>query len=151
MTRRDLLILAASCAVLGLALFRLLAPSGQTTRRISVEAVEIKSRPIKSGESAIQEASWTPPDDVFVVGWVPDVGAPEARPNLFLMSGSTAIFKIERGSIEGLRTTFLPAGTGYLTRKGETIKLRLQIDNSGPDGVSGGARALIYFHPVAWR
>ena len=94
MTRRDLLILAASCAVLGLALFRLLAPSGQTTRRISVEAVEIKSRPIKSGESAIQEASWTPPDDVFVVGWAPDVGAPEARPNLFLMSGSTAIFKI---------------------------------------------------------
>ena len=151
MTRRDLLTLAASCALLGLVLFRLLSPSGAPTRRISVEAMEIKSQPIRSGESATQEASWTPPDDVFVVGWAPDVGAPEARPNLFLMSGSTAIFRIERGSVEGLRATFLPAGTGYLARKGETIKLRFQIDNSGPDGVSGGARALIYFHPVAWR
>lgn len=116
-----------------------------------MEAVEIPSQPIKRGESSISEASWTPPDDVFIVGWAPDLGAPAALPSLYLMSGATAILRVERGSVEGLRTTFLPSGTGYLARKGERIQLRLQLQNTGPDGETGGARVLIYFHPVAWR
>ncbi len=151
MNRRDLAFLALCCALLGVAVFRILSPAEGATRRISVEAVEIRSAPIKSGESLVQESSWTPPDDVFIVGWAPDLGAPGARPGLYLMAGSTAIFMAERGSVEGLKSVFLPSGTGYLVRKGETVKLRLQINNSGPDGESRGARALIYFHPVAWR
>ena len=151
MNRRDVVILALSSALLGVAAFRLLAPPGPATRRISVEAVEIKSAPIKSGEALVQEASWVPPDDVFIVGWAPDLGAPGARPELYLMAGDTTIFVAERGSLEGLKSVFMPSGTGYLVRKGETVKLRLQINNSGPDGESRGARALIYFHPVAWR
>ncbi len=151
MNRRDIAILALCCALLGVAVFRLLSPSEGATRRISVEAVEIRSAPIKSGESLVQESSWTPPDDAFIVGWAPDLGAPGARPELYLMAGNTSIFMAERGSVEGLKSVFLPSGTGYLVRKGEIVKLRLQINNSGPDGESGGARALIYFHPVAWR
>ena len=151
MNRRDITILGLGCALLGIALFRALTPAGAATRRLSVEAVEIKAQPIKSGESLTQESSWTPPDDVFVVGWAPDLGSPGARPNLYLMAGSTSIFAAERGAIDGMRATFMPSGTGYHVRKGETIKLRLQINNSGPDGDTGGARALIYFHPVAWR
>lgn len=151
MNRRDLALLAVCCALLGLAMIRILAPAEGATRRISVEAVEIRSAPIKSGESLVQESTWTPPDDVFIVGWAPDLGAPGARPELYLMAGSTSIFMAERGSIEGLKSVFLPSGTGYLVQKGETVKLRLQINNSGPDGESRGARALIYFHPVAWR
>jgi len=151
MNRRDIAILALCCALLGVAVFRLLSPAEGATRRVSVEAVEIKSAPIKSGESLVQESSWTPPDDVFIVGWAPDLGAPGARPELYLISGGTNIFMAERGSVEGLKSVFLPSGTGFLVRKGEPVKLRLQINNSGPDGESRGARALIYFHPVVWR
>lgn len=152
MTRRDLLILAASCALLGLALFRLLSPSGLPTRRISVEAIGIKSQPIRSGESATQEASWTPPDDVFVVGWAPDVGAPEALPELHLLSGSTSIFSIRPGpGGQSSPPAFFPAGIGFLVARGEALRLQLRVINTGPEGETGGARALIYFHPVAWR
>lgn len=151
MNRQDIAIAGFGCALLGIALFRVVVPAGAPTRRISVEAVEIKAQPIKSGESVIQEASWAPPDDIFIVGWTPLVGSPEAQPNLYLMAGATAIFGTEHGGLEGTKASFLPAGTGYRVSKGETVKLRLQITNSGPDGHTGGARALIYFHPVAWR
>lgn len=151
MNRRDLAILAVSSALLGMALFRVLAPPVPPTRQLSVEAVEIKSKPIRSGESLVQESSWTPPDDVYVVGWAPDLGAPSALPELYLRVGETTIFLAPRASLEGLKPAFLPSGSGFLVRKGEIVKLRLQINNSGPDGESRGARALIYFHPVAWR
>lgn len=151
MNRQDIAIVGFGCALLGIALFRALVPVGTPTRRISVEAVEIKAQPIKSGESLIQEASWTPPDDVFIVGWAPHLGSPGAHPNVYLMAGSTSIFAAERGALQGMPATFMPSGTGYRVTKGETVKLRLQITNSGPDGDTGGARALIYFHPVAWR
>jgi hypothetical protein len=67
------------------------------------------------------------------------------------MAGATTVFMAERGSTEGLKSAFMPAGTGYLVRKGEIVKLRLQINNSGPDGESRGAKALVYFHPLSWR
>jgi hypothetical protein len=151
MNRRDIAILGLCSALLGVAAFRLLSPVEGSTRRISVEGVEIKSAAIKSGEALVQEASWSPPDDVFIVGWAADLGSPGAAPELSLRAGPTTIFLVPRGSAEGLRVAFLPAGTGYLVKKGEIVKLRLQISNSGPDGQSGGAHALIYFHPVAWR
>ena len=151
MNRRDLAILAVSSALLGMALLRILAPPVPPPRQLSVEAVEIKSKPIRSGESLVQESSWTPPDDVYIVGWAPDLGAPSALPELYLRVGETTVFLAPRASLEGLKPAFLPAGSGFLVRKGEIVRLRLQINNSGPDGESLGARALIYFHPVAWR
>ena len=151
MNRRDLMLLTLSAVILVAALFRVFSPPGTPTRQISVEGVEIKSQPIRSGEALVQESSWAAPDDVFIVGWAPHLGAPEARPELSLIAGGTSIFRAERGSIEGLKTVFMPAGTGYLVRKGEIVKLRLEMRNSGPDGESRGARALLYFHPVAWR
>jgi hypothetical protein len=151
MTRRDITILALSSALLGIALFRILAPATPPTRQISVEAVEIKSQPIKSGQAVVQESSWTPPDDVFVVGWAPDLGAPSAAPELYLVSNGTTMFLAPRASPEGLKPSFLPAGTGFVVKKGDVVTLRLQMLNSGPDGETRGARALIYFHPVVWR
>lgn len=149
MNRRDMTILALCSALLGAGVFRLIDPPG-ATRMISVEAVEIKSAPIKGGQSLVQEVSWSPPDDVFIVGWAPDAGAPDALPELFLISEQTSLFR-QRGSGEGLRPVFFPSDTGYFVRKGGSVKLRLQMTNSGADGETKGARALIYFHPVAWR
>lgn len=151
MNRRDLAILVVSSAFLGLVLFRLMATPAPATRRLSVEGLEIKSQPVRSGESLTHETSWLPPDDVFIVGWAPELGAPAARPELYLLSGETRIFAAPRGETEGLPTVFMPAGTGYLIRKGEPVTLRLRLKNLGPEGETRGARALIYFHPVAWR
>lgn len=151
MNRRDLAILATSCAFLGLVVFRLVAPPAPPTRRLSVEALEIKSQSVRSGESLTHEASWLPPNDVFIVGWAPELGAAAARPELYLLSGETRIFAAPRGATEALPALFMPAGTGYLIRKGEPVTLRLRLDNLGPDGETRGARALIYFHPAAWR
>ncbi len=151
MNRRDIAILLLSSALLGVAAFRLLATPGPETRRISVEAVEIKTAPIKSGGSSEQQTSWTPPDDVFIVGWAPDVGAPSSLPELHLLSGNTTIFSAHPAPFENLKPTFLPSGTGFLIRKGEPLRLQLRMKNSGPDGETHGARALIYFHPVVWR
>ena len=151
MNGRDITILALSSALLGGAVVRVVAPATPPTRQISVEAVEIKSASIKSGESLVQESTWSPPDDIYIVGWAPDLGAPSALPELYLMAGATTVFLAPRASLEGLKPAFLPSGTGFLVRKGETVRLRLQINNSGPPGESRGARALIYFHPVVWR
>jgi hypothetical protein len=151
MARRDAAVLALGCALLGFAFFRLLNPTGLPTRQLSVEGVEIKSQPIRSGESLVHEANWLPPDDVFVVGWAPEVGARQAQPTLLLSSAGVTFFLATPLSPEGFATTFVPSGTGFLVRKGQPVTLRLEIRNSGPDGETRGARALIYFHPVTWR
>lgn len=151
MSRRDVLLLLASVLVLGVGVSRLVLAPGPATRQVSVEAAIIGSAPIASGASLVQDGSWLPPDDAFIVGWAPSVGAPDALPELHLKSGVTTIFSVIPSSVDAFRPTFLPAGSGFLVRKGESVSLQLKVRNSGADGETRGARALIYFHPVAWR
>ena len=151
MDRRDLIVLALSSALLGIGVLRVLSPSSLSTRHVSVEAIIIPSAPIARGASLEQVASWKAPDDVYVIGWAPTVGAPTAVPEVHLLSGDTTVFSDSSSTVEGLRPTFLPSGTGFLVKKGESLRLQLKMKNSGPDGETQGARALIYFHPVAWR
>jgi hypothetical protein len=150
MNARDLILVGVSAALIGGAVVRVVGPGTEPTRRISVEAMEIRSAPIRSGESLVQEVSWTPPDDVYIVGWTPDPGAPTAQPEMHLLSDKTTIF-LQRGVVDGPKPVFFPAGTGFLLTKERSLKLRLQMTNSGADGETKGARALIYFHPVVWR
>lgn len=151
MNRRDVLLLFASIALLGIGVSRLVLAPGAATRQVSVEAAIIGSAPLGSGASLVQEASWVPPDDVFIVGWSPSVGAPDALPELHLKSGTTTIFSVVPSSVDAFRPAFLPAGTGFRARKGEPVTLQLVIRNLGVAGETKGARALIYFHPVSWR
>ncbi len=151
MNRRDVAILGLGLLLLGAGLTRVVLLDASGTRQISVEAVTIPSAPVKSGQTLEQEAFWAPPDDVFIVGWSPDLGAPAALPELHLVSGTTTIFSSRPTSIQDLTPTFLPSGTGFRVNHGERVRLQLRIKNSGPDGESQGARALIYFHPVTWR
>lgn len=151
MNRRDVLLLVASTAVLGFGVARIVSAPGPATRQVSIEAAIIGSAPIARNASLVQEASWTPPDDAFIIGWSPSVGAPDALPELHLKSGRTTIFSVIPSSVDAFRPTFLPAGSGFLVRKGEPVTLQLAVHNSGADGETRGARALIYFYPVAWR
>jgi hypothetical protein len=44
---------------------------------------------------------------------------------------------------------FLPAGSGFLVRKGQTLTMRYRLVNNGPATETRGASALVYFVPVA--
>ena len=151
MNRRDVAVVVFGLALLGLATFRVLNPSAPPTRQLSVEGMTIETQPIRSGQSLVAEAVWTPPDDVFVVGWTPEIGARAAQPSLYLRIDNTTLFAAGGLSPENLRSTFLPGGVGFLLRKEQQLKLRLEIANSGPDGETRGARAFVYFHPVSFR
>lgn len=151
MSTRDLLVAGAIVVALSVAGARTLAPPAATVRQLSVEAIEIADAGIGTGEARRDEARWSPPDDVFVVGWAPWLGAPDSGAQLFLQDGATTLFQIVRPADAGARPVFAPSGTGFLVRKGQALTLRLQVTNSGAPGRTHGARALIYFHPVAWR
>jgi hypothetical protein len=151
MNRRDVVVVGLLTVALALLGARVLAPPSPESRHLSVEAIEIPDAPIASGQTRRDHANWSPPDDVFVVGWLPGIGAPESRPSLHLLKGETAVFEIVRATEASASPVFFPSGTGFLVRRGETLTLRLQVSNSGAAGTTKGARVLVYFHPVVWR
>jgi hypothetical protein len=101
---------------------------------------------VDQGQTVTREVHWEPPDDVYLIGWHPRAGAPEAEPELLLRVGDVRIFETRGPATSGAS---FPAGSGYLVRKGQRLTLRFTLANSGPAAESRGARALIYFVPVA--
>jgi len=146
MKGKDLLFGAGLVLLLAVGLCRLYGTERPRFRAVSVNALEIPSETVGQGQTVTREASWDPPDDVYVIGWAPRAGAPEAEPELMLRAGDVRLFE-GRGVLAG--PVFFPSGSGYRLRKGERLTLRLALTNSGPPAESRGARALIYFVPVA--
>lgn len=151
MSRRDLALFGLASLVGALVLFRTFFPPTPPTRQLSVEAITIPSRPIAAKEARADEATWQAPDDIYVVGWAPFVGSPGAQPELFLGVATMTFFQLVDPAQTPSMPVFVPQGAGFLVRRGESVKLRLQITNTGEAGETRGARALLYFHPVAWR
>lgn len=143
---RDL-VLGAGVLVLGVVgLLRLAEPQPTRMRAISVEAVSIPAESVDPGQTVTREADWQPPDDVYLLGWLPVPGAPEAEPELLLRVGELRLFEAHG---HASWPSFFPAGSGFLVRKGQPVTLRLTLVNSGPRADTRGARALLYFVPVA--
>lgn len=141
---------AAALLLFGLGVLRLVTPDRQPIRPVSVEAIAISSQPIGQGETIERNATWNPPDDVYVLSWEPTIGARGSGAELFLMDGPTRVFgwqEPEAHSIT-LSTREAPPGTGYLVQRGRPLTLWLRITNSGPPGVTHGAQAYVYFVPV---
>lgn len=160
MKNRDLLIAGAILLLLAVALVRLAVPDRSRIRPISIEGFEIKSERIDPAQTVTHELPWNPPDDVYVLGWNPYLGAPsdaryDADIMLFHPDRQTTVF------ITGYRVTppvstdvwrfySLPPQTGFLLRKGERLLLRYRITNLGASSFeTKGATALVYFVPVA--
>ena len=145
-TRRDLALWGAGALLLVAALVRMAVPDRARIRPVSIEAIDIASEPIGEGQTIERQATWSPPDDVYLLGWNYDVET-RAAPTLRLLHGKTRLFMV--GGTGGTAdSAVFPLGTGYRVRKGETLTLTFRLTNGGPPGETHGAAVLLYFLPV---
>jgi hypothetical protein len=147
LTRNEAVIGAACLLLLAVGVVRLAVPDRSRIRPLSLQGFDISSERIDHGQVLERERVWQPPDDVYVVGWNPWVGAASSGGELTLFAGGVRLFFFVQGDSAANHTVY-PAGTGYLLRKGEKLALRYRLVNMGPAGETKGAGALVYFVPV---
>jgi hypothetical protein len=159
MKKRDLLIGGGILLLLAVALVRVAVPDRSRIRPISIEGFELKGERIDPGQVVTREVPWTPPDDVYVLGWNPYLGVPsdaryDADVVLFQPERQTTVFTTgyrvtPPSSTEAWRSFSLPADTGFRVLKGEKLVLRYRITNTGESSFeTRGTTALVYFVPV---
>jgi hypothetical protein len=145
--RRDLALWGAGLLLLAIAIVRLAVPDRSRLRPLSMQGFDVQSERIEQGQTLTRESRWEPPVDVFVMGWVPRLGAPGSGATVQLLDGETRLFEYVDGHL-ALNQTVFPAGTGYLLRKGRALLFRYRITNTGPPAETRGASALVYYVPV---
>ena len=155
MSRRDLLLAGGALVLLAIGILRLATPDRPRIRAVAIEGVSTKPRPVGPGETVTEEGIWQPPDDVYVLGWDPIVGAGVGQYDVDIMlyesATQTTLFhatqSVSAGSaLHSWPATTLPLGTGYLARKGSPLKFRIMIGNTGTTTVQPrAASALIYY------
>ena len=159
MNRRELWLAGAAVLLLATAVVRVATPDRSRLRRLSIASVEVKGAAVAPADSLTRESPWSPPSDVYVMGWNPWFGLPAGATfdaELMLYDGETkaAIFVTgQRGTAASVldvwREAHLPAGTGYLVRAGRPLTLRYRVTNEGASAfTSRGAAALLYFVPA---
>jgi hypothetical protein len=147
LTRNEALVAAACLLLLAVGVVRLAVPDRSRMRPLSLQGFDIASERIDQGQTLQREKVWQPPDDVYIVGWNPWVGAASSGGELTLLAAGVRLFFFAQGNAAANHTVY-PAGTGYLLRKGQTLTLRYRLVNMGPAGETKGAGALVYFVPV---
>jgi hypothetical protein len=147
LSRNEALVGAACLLLLAVGVVRLAVPDRSRMRALSLQGFDIPNERIEEGQTLERERVWQPPDDVFVVGWNPWVGAASSGGELTLLAGGVRLFYFVQGSSVTNNTQY-PAGTGYLLRKGERLTLRYRLVNLGPPGDTKGAGAVVYFVPA---
>jgi hypothetical protein len=159
MKNRDVLIGGAILLLLAVALVRIAVPDRSRIRPISIEGFDIKSERVDPGQVLTRELPWSPPDDVYVMGWNPYLGTPsdvKYDADMMLYDPDRKVTVFVTGyrvtpptSTDAWRFYSLPLGTGFLLRKGERLLLRYRITNTGAQSFeTNGATALVYFVPV---
>jgi hypothetical protein len=159
LNRREALFAAASALLLATAVVRIATPDRPRLRPLSIAPFEVREADVPAGETVTLEAHWSPPSDVYVMGWSPWIGLPpaavfDAEVMVYQRDAKTTVFVMgQRGAGTGALDTWrhenLPSGTGYLVRKGEPLTLRYRVENGGPAPFSTrGATALLYFVPA---
>jgi hypothetical protein len=147
LTRNEAVVGAACLLLLAVGVVRLAVPDRSRLRPLSLQGFDIPTERIDHGQIVERERVWEPPDDVYVVGWNPWVGAASSGGELTLIAGNVRLFYFVQRESTANHTVY-PAGTGYLLRKGERLSLRYRLANLGPAGETKGAGALVYFVPV---
>jgi len=147
LTRKEALVAAGCLLLLAVGVVRLAVPDRSRIRALSLQGIDISSERIEQGQVLQRERIWQPPDDIYVLGWNPWVGAAASAGELTLYASGVRLFYFVQGDAAANHTSY-PAGTGYLLRKGEKLTLRYRLVNLGPAGETKGAGALVYFVPV---
>jgi hypothetical protein len=146
-TRTEALIGAGCLLLLAVGVVRLAIPDRSRMRPLSLQGFDIPSEPIEHGQTKERERVWQPPDDIYVVGWNPWVGAASSGGEVTLLAAGVRLFFFAQSEGAANQTAY-PGGTGYLLRKGQPLTLRYRLVNMGPAGETKGAGALVYFVPV---
>ena len=159
MNRRDLLIGGACLLLLATALVRIASPDRSRLRPLSVGTFEVQEAQVAPGDTVTLEAHWSPPWDAYVMGWRPWIGLPpaavfDAELMVYQRDAKDTVFVTgQRGTgteaVDIWRHENLPAGTGYLVRKGQPLTLRYRVENAGrAPFTTRGATALLYYVPA---
>lgn len=149
LSRRELIFWGGGLLLLAVAIVRTAVPDRSRLRPLSVEGLNIPAETVGTGQTIMRDKTWSPPADIYVMGWNYRVGSAALGSELVLYSGDVQLFNAHYGdAMTPANPAFFPSGSGYLLRKGETLTLRYTIRNTGPPGQSQGAGALVYFVPV---
>lgn len=147
MSRRDIALGTGALLLLAVAVVRVAVPDRSRMRPLSIEGFTISSVELGPHSEDIAEREWSPPADVYVVGWSYHVPATGGVLSLIAPPGDTLIFRV-RGGEPDLRPQFMQAGTGYLVRKGQKLRARLHVETLEQPGKTHGAIVLVYFVPA---
>jgi hypothetical protein len=147
LTRNETLIGAGCLLLLAVGVVRLAVPDRSRIRSLSLQGFDIPSERIDHTQTLEREKVWLSPDDIYIVGWNPWVGALSSGGELTLFAAGVRLFFFAQGEGAANQTVY-PGGTGYLLRKGQPLTLRYRLVNMGPAGETKGAGALVYFVPV---
>jgi hypothetical protein len=145
--RRDLALTIAVVLLLSVAIVRTAIPDRSRMRPLSIEGLTIASIDLPAHSKDIAEREWSPPTDVYVVGWSYHVPSTGGVLSLLAPPGDTLIFRVRGGEFD-LRPQFVQAGTGYLIRRGQKLRARLHVETLEQPGKTHGAIVLVYFVPV---
>ncbi len=136
--------------LLAVAIVRTAVPERSRIRPLSVQGLDIADEPIAQGEEIVREATWTAPEEVYVLGWSYRVGVIGEGAELALIAppGDTRLFAARSSSITS-NPAFFQDGAAYRVRKGQSVRLRYRVLNTGAPGSTRGAAALVYVIPAA--
>ena len=150
-SRRDLAVSAAVALLLAIAVVRLAVPDRSRLRSLSAEAIQIPSEPIKHDQSVERTFEWSPPDDVYIVGWGPRVNARNSGAEMMLFTPGPPPLMLFDYVEDGRAATnqYAAPGTAFRINRGTVVKVRYRLNNGGPDSMTLGGAALIYFVFVA--
>src|SRR5262249_13461889 len=122
MKRTDVYLWLAALGLVGLALYRAAVPERAKMHPVAVEGLGIPSQTIAPGQTLVTETHWSPPQDVYVIGWSYHIGAPDAHPELFLLAEDTTLFVARGGEIQA-NPAFFESGTGFHVRASRNVTL----------------------------
>jgi hypothetical protein len=156
--KRDLALIVGTVLLLATAVVRIATPDRSRLRPLSVEAVHFDPETIDPGQTVTRELQWTPPTDVYVMGWRPWVAIPANRRHnveLALNQGRTALLYAAQsvdppGVVDPWDPQSFPPGTGFVVSRATPLTVRLRVSNTGTEPLpTGGATTLLYFVPYA--
>ncbi len=144
MKRHEKALAAALTLLFAVAIVRTAIPDRSRLRPISVEGIDIPSETIGEGQRVVRDKTWSPPTDVYLLGWNYRIGAEALGSDLVLLVDDVRLFHVRKGDYAA-NPTFFQNGSAYRIRKGQTVKLLYAVMNTGPAGETRGAGALLYF------
>src|SRR5438034_11328387 len=92
LTRNEALLAGGCLLLLAVGVVRLAVPDRSRIRPLSLQGIDVSSERIEHGQILERERVWQPPDDVYIVGWNPWVGAAASGGALTLFASGGRLF-----------------------------------------------------------